>query len=32
MEGSSHFNDGERLVGISGIVGGIASLLAKVIL
>jgi len=28
MEGSSNFNDGERLVGISGIVGCIASLLA----
>jgi len=28
MEGSSHFNQGERLVGISGILGGIASLLA----
>ena len=28
MEGSSHFNHGERFVGISGILGGIASLLA----
>jgi hypothetical protein len=28
MEGSSHFNQGERFVGISGIVGGIGSLLA----
>ena len=28
MEGSSHFNQGERFVGASGIVGGIASLLA----
>ena len=28
MQGSSHFNHGERFVGISGIVGGIGSLLA----
>ena len=28
MEGSAHFNQGERFVGISGILGGIASLLA----
>ena len=28
MEGSSHFNQGERFVGISGIVGGLASLIA----
>ena len=28
MEGSSHFNQGEMFVGISGIVGGIGSLLA----
>ena len=28
MEGSSHFNQGERFVGILGIVGGIGSLLA----
>ena len=28
MEASAHFNHGERFVGISGIVGGIASLLA----
>ena len=27
-EGSTHFNQGERFAGISGIVGGIASLLA----
>jgi len=27
-EGSTHFNPGERLAGISGIAGGIASLLA----
>lgn len=28
MEGSAHFNQGERFAGISGVVGGIASLLA----
>ena len=28
MEGSAHFDQGERFVGISGIVGGIGSLLA----
>ena len=28
MEGSAHFNQGERFTGISGIVGGISSLLA----
>ena len=28
MEGSAHFDQGERFVGMSGVVGGIASLLA----
>ena len=28
MEGLSHFNQGERFAGMSGVVGGIASLLA----
>ena len=28
MEASAHFNQGERFAGMSGIVGGIASLLA----
>ena len=28
MEGSAHFNQGERFAGASGIFGGIASLLA----
>jgi hypothetical protein len=28
MEGTAHFNQGQRFAGISGIVGGIVSLLA----
>ena len=28
MEGSAHFNQGDRFAGIAGIVGGIASLFA----
>ena len=28
MEGSAHFDQGERFAGMSGVVGGIASLLA----